>query len=193
LGDTLSEFFAQRSGTRAGGATRPPFQREGAIEHPKEIAAPPADDGAEPSLPPEAVPPQPPVTDDKTRVLTLFRLNGSTLDLIDNRLKGKNGLDYVARLTYLFLYAHELRGRNVTPKAEVFAVFREAKVLDSNSRNWLAKRKGFKVDSEDGIELIGPGRDVAKKALHEALDPSIPDEWNPDTRTIKPRTSRKKA
>jgi hypothetical protein len=198
LGDTLSEFFAQRGGSRAAGELRQPFQKAVAIGHPKEIAAPAADNGAEPvppsaAAPPQAAPPQPPGTDDKARIVTLFRPNGSTLDLIDNRLKGKNGLHYVARLTYLFLYAHELHGRNVTPKAEVLAVLKDAKVLDSNSRNWLTKKKGFKMDPEDRLELIGPGRDAAKKALEEALDPNTPDEWNPDTKSTKPRAPRKKA
>ena len=186
LGDALSDFFGQRGNSKAA-AIRPVPQRAPEVsEHPKELPAPAAN-GEEPSIRS-----RPQLQNDRTRVLNIFRANGSTLDLIDNRLKAKNGSDYLRRLTYLFLYAHELHERSSTPKAELIAVLKEGKIWDSNASSWLKKKKGFKVDGDDRVELIGAGRDEAKKALDDALDSNVADEWNPDTKTVKPRATRKK-
>jgi hypothetical protein len=137
-------------------------------------------------------PPPSTETDDKVRIGKLFRENGQTLNLIDRRLKAKSAQDAIRRLTYLFLYANELHGRYSTLRSDVIAVLKEGKIWDSNASTWLKKKIGFKVDSEERMELLGEGRDDAKKYLVEALDPSIADDWTPDKKGTVKRAPRKK-
>ena len=47
------------------------------------------------------------------------------------------------------------------------------------------------VDDEDRMKLIVGAREQAQRTLNEALDNNVPDEWNPDTRTKKPRAKKK--
>jgi hypothetical protein len=131
---------------------------------------------------------------EKDKALKMFSLNGELLELSDNRLKAKSAADYYKRLTYLFLYAQELLlGRTSAPKSELAVVLKEAKVYDANCRSWLKQRKGFTVDAEERMKLIAGAREQAMKALDEAQDHNLQDEWNPDTKAAKPRVAKKKA
>lgn len=131
---------------------------------------------------------------EKDKALKMFSLNGELLELNDNRLKAKSAADYYKRLTYLFLYAQELLlGRTSAPKSELVVVLKEAKVYDANCRSWLKQRKGFTVDAEERMKLIAGAREQAMKALDEAQDHNLQDEWNPDTKAAKPRVAKKKA
>ena len=182
MGESLAEFFAAR------GVQRTPVQRfqrshDIVIDHNKALR---------PGESPPPAAPAAPDTDDKIRLIgKLFRENGQTLNLIDRRLKAKNGQDYTRRLTYLFLYAHELCGRFSVARPDVIVVLKEGKIWDSNASTWLNKKIGFKLDGEDRAELLGEARDEAKKYLVEAIDPNIPDEWGPDKVPTK-RAPRKK-
>ena len=91
-------------------------------------------------------------------------------------MKAKNAQDAIRRFTHLCLYAHELHGRFSTLRADVIAVLKEGKVWDSNASTWLKKKIGFKIVDEERMELLGEGRDDAKKYLIEALDSNIPDD-----------------
>lgn len=188
LGDTLAEFFAQRGATRTPSTHRASFQRD-SLDGPQGLPAP-ADNASEQPLAP--VQEVPAATGAATQMATFFKVNGESLELIDNRLKGTNGTDYLRRLFYLFLYAHELYGHASTPKTDVITVLKEGKIWDANASHWLKKKHGFKVDADDRLQLIGSGRDDAKKFLTEALDGNIADEWNPDKKVVKPRAPRKK-
>jgi hypothetical protein len=42
------------------------------------------------------------------------------------------------------------------------------------------------------MKLIAGAKEQAIKTIDEALDNNVPDEWNPDTRTMKARQARKK-
>ena len=128
----------------------------------------------------------------KDRLLEIFSISGETLELADNRLKASSAADYYRRLTYLFLYAQELLGRTPTPKSDLVTILKDAKVYDANCRTWLKQKKGFSVDSEDRLKLIAGAREQAMKALDEALDGNLPDEWNPDSKPVKARVPRKK-
>jgi hypothetical protein len=186
MGGSLAEFFAYRAG-----APRPnlrPGHHEIVIDKAK--ALPPGDPTPEPETP-VAPPPPPAVENDKVRIGKLFRESGQALDLIDRRLKAKNGQDFTKRLTYLFLYAHELHGRSAVPRNDVIAVLKEGKIWDSNASRWLSKKIGFKVDSEERMELLGDGRDEAKQCLNQALDANTPDEWTPDKKGTQKRAPRK--
>jgi hypothetical protein len=189
LGEVLGDFFAQRGSSRASSH----LGRFG----PKELALPPAI--AEPVngngyhdagvLPPSE--PEPP--SDMNRISRIFSLDGETLELKDNRIKAKSQLDFVRRLTYLFLYAHELHGRLPESYDALRKVMQVAKVWDANTRTWLAKRNGFTADAEDRLKLNAPGREAAITALGEALNPDVPDEWNPDKKVPRKLSPRKKA
>lgn len=124
---------------------------------------------------------------------TFFTDDGEKLELIDNRLKASNQADYVRRLTVLFLYAHESHGRLSTREEDVKAILKENKVWDrsANAAKWLKKRIGISDTGEDRLKLTAPGREEAKKALTEALDPNVQDAWNPDKQGSKTRASRK--
>jgi hypothetical protein len=193
LGDVFGELFAQRGVGRVvqPGAGRT-LVKDVVIDETKQLApASPAE--PEQTQAPAAETngaPKPP--DDKERILKIFATNGETLELIDNRLKATSAADYYKRLTYLFLYGHELQGRTTAPKAELVTVLKAAKVYDPNCRTWLTKKNGFNVDGEDRLKLFTGSRELAAKALDEALDPNVPDQWNPDTRTVKTRAPRKK-
>lgn len=126
------------------------------------------------------------------RVLKIFSANGDTLELRDNRLKATTAADYYRRLTYLFLYAHELHGRSSTPRPELVKILKDAKVFDPNCGAWLKQKKGFTVDAEDRLKLNAGAREQAVKVLDEAGDASVADQWNPDNRTVKPRGPKKK-
>lgn len=183
MSDPLAEFFVHRGAQRIT-TPRVPGPQDIVIEHGK--ALPPGAPSPPPPAPPAAE------TDDKLRAAKLFRENGQTLNLIDRRLKAKSGQDFVKRLTCLFLYAHELHGRFQVPRADVIAVLKEGKIWDSNASTWLNKKIGFKADTEDRFELLGEGRDDAKKYLIEALDPNVQDEWSPDKKGTAKRAPRKK-
>ncbi|MBV9505014.1 MAG: hypothetical protein JO323_08430 [Acidobacteriia bacterium] len=101
-------------------------------------------------------------------------------------------MEYVRRLTYLFLYAYELHGRAWVPQTQVFAILKEGKVLDANARFWLKKKNGCRIDGEDRFQLLEAGREEAKKALADAIDANVPDDWNPDKKTAQKRGPRKK-
>lgn len=190
VGTVLAEVFAQRGVgrvTQHGGQHT--FSKESpVIEALKSIPAP---DDKEEQIPPEAHPTPAPAPE-LTNIARLFRATGDTLELIEHRLKAKSGMDYVRRLTYLFLFAHELHGRPWVPQAQVFAILKEGKVLDANARFWLKKKNGYRVDAEDRFQLLEAGRDDAKKALTDAIDGNVQDDWNPDKKTAQKRGPRKK-
>jgi hypothetical protein len=136
--------------------------------------------------------PAPSSGNNKDRILKLFHSEGETLELKDNRLKAKNQSDFVRRLTYLFLYAHELHNRPTASYDALRIVEQGAKVWDANTRFWLGKKVGFTMDGEKNLKLTAPGRDQAIKALDEALDTAVQDEWNPDKKVPRKLGPRKK-
>lgn len=191
LGGVFEELFAQRVGRVVQAAGARTLVKDVVIDETKQLPpAPPT--GRQHQTVSETSAAQNPLTD-KERILRIFNVNGETLELTDNRLKATTAADYYRRLTYLFLYAHELHGRSSTARSELVTVLKEAKVYDPNCRTWLKQRKGFTVDGEDRLKLIAGSREQAIKALDEALDGNIQDGWNPDNRTAKPRGPRKKA
>ena len=125
--------------------------------------------------------------------MKLFHADGDTLELKDNRLKAKSQSDFVRKLTYLFLYAHELHGHPTATYDALRAVAGVAKVWDTNARSWLKKQVGFTMADEGNLKLNIPGREYAVKALNDALNQEIQGDWNPDKKTPQKRASRKKA
>jgi hypothetical protein len=186
LGDVFGELFAQRGVGRTVSHSngRTLLKNDMVLDDLKQLPpAPPVVDHVEISAEKKAV------TGDtnRDRVLNIFSFNGETLELTDNRLKATSAADYYRRLTYLFLYAHELHGRTATPKADLINVLKAAKVYDSNCRTWLKQKIGFTLDTEERLKLIAGAREQAVKTLDEARDPNVPDVWNPDNKTAKAR------
>ena len=189
LGDVFAELFAQRGvGRVALPAAARTLVRDTIIET-KNL----------PPVHPEAEVPvvetkQSVQSPEKDKALKIFSVKGETIELVDNRLKAKSAADYYKRLTYLFIYAQELLlVRTLVSKSELVVVLKEAKVYDANCRFWLKQKKGFTVDAEEQMKLIAGAREQAVKALDEALDNNLPDNWNPDTKAAKPRAAKKKA
>ena len=188
LGGVLGDVFLQR------GATRPPslarsISTNSLVDAQGSLPIPPPPDPA--SETPQTGDAAAVHTDvvDKTRIMRLFHANGTALELKDNRLKAETGADFLRRLTYLFLYAHECHGRTNTPKADLIKMLDAAKTLDNsgNARRWLARKKGFNQDEDDNLKLTQPGREAAIKYLNDALNSEIPDQWNPDKKTTRKR------
>jgi hypothetical protein len=192
LGDVFGDLFAQRGVGRvvqqAGART---LIKDIVIDEAKQLAPAPTDIEQVDTMAEKKTDHQP---TEKDRLFRIFNLNGEALELADNRLKATSAADYYKRLTYLFIYAQELLlGRSLAPKSDLVTVLKEAKVFDANCRFWLKQKKGFTVDAEDRMKLIAGAREQAIKALDEALDNNLPEGWNPDTKTVKPRAARKKA
>jgi hypothetical protein len=192
LGDVFGELFAQRGVGRTippGGART--FVKDIVIDETKQLPpSAPTEPEQSQSTP---APPAPRADPEKERILKIFNQEGEVLELAENRLKAKSAADYYKRLTYLFIYAQEiLLGRSSAPKTELVDVLKASKVYDPNCRFWLKQKKGFTVDTEDRMKLIAGAKEQAIKTLDEALDNNVADEWNPDTRTVKARGSRKK-
>ena len=189
VGTVLADVFAQRGVGRVAPHSQHTFTKESpVIDALKSIAAPENNDEHDSPETHQTPPPAP----ELTNIARLFRATGDTLELIEHRLKAKSGMDYVRRLTYLFLFAHELHGRAWVPQAQVFAILKEGKVMDANARFWVKKKNGFRIDGEDRFQLLEAGRDDAKKALADAIDSNIQDDWNPDKKTAQKRGPRKK-
>ena len=193
LGDVFGELFAQRGV----GRVVPPLVhrtlvRDSAIE-PKGLPAAQIAQAEDTEVQNAVAEPQEKDTPEKEHLLKVFTVQGDSFELSDNRLKAKSGAEYLRRLTYLFLYAHEQWGRNAVSEAELKRILKSGKIWDEsgNANRWLNKRNGIKEDSDEKVKLLATGREEAIKALNEALDPNVPDVWNPDKNT--PKARKKKA
>lgn len=187
LGEILGDFFVQRGSVRT--------QSQPSKLLVKDLALPPVTSQATNgggSHEPAAHQSDEKPTGDINRIAKIFAANGEALELTDNRLKAKNQSDFVRRLTYLFLYAHELNGRQSENYDNLRTILQVAKVWDANTRTWLAKRNGFTVDPDNRFKLNAPGREAAIAALNDALNPEVVDDWNPDKKVPRKVAPRKK-
>jgi hypothetical protein len=113
---------------------------------------------------------------DSEKLRQIFRYDGKQLRLNETRLKAKNKLDEARRLTYLFLYAHELEGREQIPRTELNDILKKTSLYDSNTATWIGKSADLMIERETvGLRL--PGQEQAKNILAEVLDLSVPNEW----------------
>lgn len=113
----------------------------------------------------------------------MFSYDNDELRLEEDRLKADSGLEYARRLTYLFLYAHQLEGRKPVPYGSVKRVLEAAKIWDTNTRYALLHKFAVEI-SDDQIRLKPKGRELAITALNEIRDPNRADPgWTPDAKT----------
>jgi hypothetical protein len=141
--------------------------------------------------PGETSSPIPPHTEQES-VMRFFRRAGNQLQLEDPRLKAANKLDYARRLTYLFLYAHYQEGRDRVSRTDLNAVLAASTVNDTNTRAWIRTNSSL-VKEGELIGLNQAGRDEAKIALNEALDPDRNYDWVPGTERARSKANSTKA
>lgn len=114
--------------------------------------------------------------EDVQKLQRVFQYNGEQLRLMETRLKANSKLDAARRLTYLFLYAHQLEGREQIQRTELNDMLKKAALYDSNTTSWISKSPDLIVEGEMvGLRL--PGQEQAQNILVEVLDPNIPNEW----------------
>jgi hypothetical protein len=122
-------------------------------------------------------------TGDAERIGNIFESDGEDFKLEENRLKADSRLDYARRLTYLFIYAHELAGRKPIRFDLVKKIMEASKVWDNNTRHLLRHKMAVEVEG-DTIRLKKEGREKAVQALDEILDPAHPDAgWTPESQS----------
>lgn len=109
------------------------------------------------------------------------RTNDNKLKLSDSRLKQDSQRDFVKRLAVLFLFAHELEGQEAVLRTDLNAALSDAKVYDSNARTWIYNTDLIDQDG-NSVRLALPGRDYARKALNEYLDPQIESTWSVESK-----------
>jgi Double zinc ribbon len=118
---------------------------------------------------------------EEAQLRNIFRANGNELRLINTRLKQKSKGDFVTRVSVLFLYAHELAGRDGVPREDLKALLEDAKVYDGNARKWLGGND-FISRNGNAVELSVPGRELAKDILIQVADPNIDTTWTVGTK-----------
>jgi hypothetical protein len=124
-----------------------------------------------------------PIAGDAERIRHIFESDGEDFKLEEDRLKADSGLEYARRLTYLFIYAHELAGRKPISYGSVKKILEVSKVLDTNTRHELGQKMAVEIEG-DTIRLKKGGREKAIQALNEILDSNHPDPgWTPESRS----------
>lgn len=113
---------------------------------------------------------------DADKLRQVFRYNGEQLRLMETRLKAHSKLDAASRLTYLFLYAHELEGRPEISRTVLNEELKKVGLYDSNASNWINHSPEL-FREEDRVGLQKSGREEAQKILEEVLDSNIPNKW----------------
>ncbi len=117
---------------------------------------------------------------DAEKLRQIFRYNGEQLRLMETRLKANGKLDAARRLTYLFLYAHELEGRSEIPRLVLNEELKKAGVHNPHAVSWISNSSDlFREDDKVGLQKSG--REEAQKILMEVLDSNIPNKWTLNT------------
>ena len=184
VGEALSYVFADRLTTR-----NRPSTTSHILQH-TDLATPPL------LLPPDSateettenangtatIPAAEPASD-QARLRLIFEHEGDDLRLEEDDLKADSLQDYARRLTYLFLYAHELEGRKPLAYDALKKILETAKVWDPNTRYAVQHKLALEIQ-DNTIRLKKAGRTSAVQALDEILNPnhSTPG-WTPETRT----------
>lgn len=124
--------------------------------------------------------------DDKLR--RVFRYDGAQIRLDETRLKAISKRDAVRRVTFLFLYAHDLKGHYQIERSALNKVLQDASLYDSNARAWIKTCTDLTIENEK-ITIRLTGKEQAKQILNEVLDPNVPNEWTLGTRSTRSRTT----
>ncbi len=179
VGDALTAVFADRAGNRPRPTARV-FQHHTISEQTLELPAPTSERVGVPAAPPRIVP-STPTSGDQERLRHIFEYVGDEIRLEEDRLKADSRQEYARRLTYLFLYAHELEGRKPLPYANLKKILETARLWeDANVRHALTHKMAIEIEN-DHVRLKKAGRESAITALNEILNPANPAPgWTPD-------------
>jgi hypothetical protein len=170
VGDALTAVFADRIVNRPRPTQRIP--QAVTLQAALELPAPAAVSGVD--TPAASAPPPPAPGGDQERLRQIFEYAGDELRLEEDRLKADSGQDYARRLTYLFLYAHELEGRKPLPIASLKKILETARLWeDANVRHALTHKMAVEIEN-DQMRLKKAGRESAVTALGEILNPCAP-------------------
>lgn len=115
-------------------------------------------------------------TRERERLGRIFLREGDKLLLHDTRLKARNKRNFVARLVCLFVYTHDLNSHPSVTRASVSELLKTRGLNDGNARRWIANCDEL-IRFEDTLRLAALGRELAKTALSEIFDSSVPDTW----------------
>ncbi|MEO6029945.1 MAG: hypothetical protein ABIR79_24020 [Candidatus Binatia bacterium] len=161
------------------GFRQPTLLHKADLQEPAAATTPPAE-AATGNAPPAS-------STDVERIRQVFEVEGDGFRLEEHRLKADSRLEYARRLTYLFIYAHELAGRRPIPITTVRQMLDACKVLDANTRHELARKMAVEIDGE-GVRLKREGRERAIAALDQILDSSVADPgWTPESQSRSPK------
>lgn len=119
---------------------------------------------------------------DQDRLHGIFAYDGQRLRLKGSQLKANSQRDFVRRLVCLFLYAHELEGRDRIPRLDLNAILTEATVYDGNSRSWIVNTDDM-LTNDSMVGLSVPGREYAISVLGQISDPSVSSAWSLSARS----------
>ena len=186
VGEALSYVFADRITTR-----HRPSTASHIVQHSDGVAPPlllppdPANeettDGAN-STPSAATRPAMEPSSDQARLRHVFEHEGEDLRLEEDDLKADSLQDYARRLTYLFLYAHELEGRKPLPYDALKRILETAKVWDPNTRYAVQHKLALEIQDNTIRPYKGrsqqrhpsPRRDPQPKSPKPWLDAGNP-------------------
>lgn len=129
---------------------------------------------------------------DKEKLHQVFYYNDDVLKLDNYNLKADGQLDAAKRLVYLFLYAHELEGRNFATREAINAVLKDIGLYDPNASNWISTTPDLAQEGDEvapTFRLRANGREAAQNALADIFNSDKANKWNLTERT----KSRKKA
>lgn len=128
---------------------------------------------------------------DRDKMREIFKYQGedrSVLKLDETHLEASGQLDYSRRLTLLFIYAHELEGRQQIPRSALKAIIEHNAVHDKNFLNWLSNYPDISVEG-DKLSLLKKGRQEAQKILNEVIDSATDGGWTLEDRGQKRSSS----
>ena len=110
--------------------------------------------------------------DGTARLHRVFSFEDDKVRLKDSRIKANTKIEFVERLTCMFLYAHELAGREKVHRSALNAMLTEATVNDGNARRWIATTADLLRDGHL-VWLSVPGKERAIETLMRIEDPNI--------------------
>ena len=129
---------------------------------------------------------------DKEKLHQVFYYNDDVLKLDNYNLKADGQLDAAKRLVYLFIYAHELEGRNFVTREAINAVLKDIGLYDPNASNWISTTPDLAQEGDETaptFRLRANGREAAQNVLADIFNSDKANKWNLTERT----KSRKKA
>jgi len=122
----------------------------------------------------------------------LFNKNGE-ISINSARIKGRNKSDFVNKVSLMYLYYKELKGKQKADRKEFNNFIRQNIFSQQTFTSWLYRYKRFFESNGNLLSLKPAGREKAQQLLHELSDFPVPDneaiqneasKINKDTRNV---------